>query len=152
MAAGRFETAQTSRMENIKAISAFWNGGNAAWIVLTAMTLLGLAVHRKGQSITDWDLSALVLATVLVAPHIMIQDLDLVLIVVALAITHGQDQVSEGRRRALFLLMLSPAIYLGIRGQAGPTWPVIPAVLLGIFVCCVVQSARRVKYPQLSQV
>jgi hypothetical protein len=89
MARGDFYTSRTQDMHNLKAIVDFWNGGNLVWFLSLAAVLGGLAWPKKALHFYR-DHSAMLLAMILAAPHLKIQDLLLILIVVALVLAHAK--------------------------------------------------------------
>jgi hypothetical protein len=89
----------------------------------------------------DWDLSALVCAVILVAPHVHVQELVLLLVPAALLLREpGRSALLW--RWGLFLLALLPVVPFVVAGQGGGFWPVLPVLLLVLYAACLFQRSR----------
>src|SRR5262249_21620135 len=101
--------------------------------------LLGfLTFGNRTGPFSDWDYCALISGSVLAAPYLLIQELDVMLIVVALMLARW-GPAATGKHRLLLLLMLGPAIYTGL---AGRDMPGVALTLLTLFAVFTVLSFR----------
>ena len=139
-----FREVQMTGMQNLRAVFAFLGFGTVVWLAAIGMVLAALALIRKQDHGRSPDLCALILATILVTPHIFVQDLDLLLIVVALTLHEREDTNLPALRWLLLAAMLPPFVY-----YTGMTsWPIVPIVLAGIFCFFVTGSLKLT--PQLA--
>jgi hypothetical protein len=102
-----------------------------------------------GKSVfTEWEFCAVILAAMLTAPHLKIQDLDLTLIIAALTLTRFTSNASPVWRWLLLLLMLTPAIFVASTPRNAQTYPFIPIVIVVLFVVFLWLGCRGIIEPK----
>ncbi len=71
-------------MQNLRALSHHVGLGDGGWIALSLLVVLGLLVALSGRRWDRWSVSALLLAAVLIPPHLHAYDLAVLIILPAL--------------------------------------------------------------------
>ncbi len=125
-------------MPTIKGITDFFGGSTAAWAVLE-LAVVGMMMLLKTND--AWACSGLVICSILAAPHFLVYDLGLALIVVALLM--AETQISPPMYWLMFLLLQLPFLfYLEVPLMH---WPILPTVLGCLFIRCTL----KVTWPRL---
>ena len=140
MAQEHYYTGRSSSMPNLRGIVGLWGGGMFAWSAAIGLVFGALAFFKHKGPQTEWDHCALVMATILAAPHLLIQELVLTLIVIALVLARLKGHVTAAWRWLLLLLMGLPAVYFDWPGVQEPQAAVIAYVILPIFLLFGFQS------------
>jgi hypothetical protein len=126
-------------MQNLRAVTEFFKAGTIVWVLVVSAVLATVAFMRKQDWGSSSDFCALVLATVLATPHIFVQDVDLIIIVVALTLHERGRIESPGLRWLLLGAMLLPFIYYSGITQ----WPIVPMMLSVVFCFFALGFAAR---------
>jgi hypothetical protein len=144
LARGEIHTAPLTAMYNLNAIVHFFDGGSAAW-VLASIAVLGLVlVTGRWDSANDWSYCALISGSILLAPYVLINELNAMLIVVALIAARSNRKAPALWRWTLLLLMLVPTACFAAFGTAGAS--VVALMLLGffgVFIFCGFRESRQ---------
>lgn len=140
MAAGNFLTAVRTDMPTLRALVDFLGLGTAVW--LGGLAAIIFTVWWT-QSATVWGYCNLIIATILVAPHIQPQELVLVLIIVALLLAEPGISVSRSRVWLIFGFILWQSLARAVfAGAQGNHWPVMPLTFLGVFAHFAYKSTK----------
>ena len=140
MIRGEFHTVLPTDMPTLKAVTYYFGLGNFVWLGACAAVLVALA---RAAPPTDWEYCAVIIAAILVAPHMHPQELVLLLIIVAIVLAERRVGVPVWTRWSLFAFMLAQsAARVLLSGPRGTHWPVIPLGLLVIFAYFLRVSGR----------
>jgi len=143
LAQGYIYTAPLSWMYNLNALVHFLNAGRLAWLATTATVLASLLLRKRRDASGDWDYCALITASVLAAPYLLIQELDVMLIVLALVLAQFREPISLASQWTLFGIMTAPTILYAAKEKGGHDWPIVPITLLITFVIFTFLSFRK---------
>ncbi len=122
-------------MPNLRALSHYLNLGDVGWMAGSALVILGLAVASRKERLEKWSITAFLLASVLVPPHLHVYDLAILLIAPALGFP-----TSNWYQRFYVLLGLLPLI---VYAPTGTAIPLTPAVFFVLFWFAVYRARRR---------
>jgi hypothetical protein len=126
MASGEYLTVHTLHMPNLRALSQFLGLGDVLWAFLSGIVLLLLC--WKSRKTGETSCATLLLAVVLVTPHMHAQDLNLVWIVVALVARRSETVTATFRRMLLGSTLVTTAVlYAAMTSNF-----YLPIVLLGV--------------------
>jgi hypothetical protein len=131
MATAQYATVNTARMTNLKAFSEFIGAGNLIGLILSIL-VVGVLIWRAKDSSRS-SCAALVVAMLLVAPHIHYQDLNPLWIVVALALIDVEKvMLTQGCLLLGGTLFTTFMVFVTAANQ----WnlPIFSIGLLGLFV------------------
>src|SRR5262249_34896281 len=128
---GEIHTAPLSAMYNLNAIAHLLNGGRAAWLTASIAVLGLVLVTGRWDSPNDWSYCALISGSILLAPYVLINELNAMLIVVALMAAGWTGKAPALGRWPLLLLILVPTGCFAAFGTAGAS--VVALMLLGLF-------------------
>jgi len=135
MTRGAFFTVLPTDMPTLRALTYYFGLGTVVWV---AGCLAVLAVLTLCGSGSDWEYCAVVIATILTAPHMHPQELVLLLIIVAVTLSQARGKVSLPLRWVLFSSMLVltavRALFGGIHGSHLPVVPVLLGASLPFFI------------------
>lgn len=137
MAAGEYATVNSARMPNIRALAEYMGYGNTLTILLSAM-VLGLLLWKARDSSVS-SCSALILAVLLLAPHIHYQDLNPLWIIVAMVTPTQRWLVLAGS-------LASTAAVIALASHQS-NLPIFPMALLGLFLAFTIKpKAKELSY------
>jgi hypothetical protein len=143
MATEQYATVNSARMPNIRSLSDFIGYGEAVGIGLS-IVVLGLLLVKRRRA-TDAACAALVLATVLLARHIHYQDLNPLLIVVAMALGKGTVTVAL-RWGLLGGTLLTTALVMSLASRQS-NLPILPVCLLIAFLAFALKKSPATPKP-----
>lgn len=129
MATAQYATVNPSRMPNLRAVSDFVGYGDIVGIILSLLVLSVLLM--KGRMPSDAACSALILATVLLARHIHYQDLNPILIIIAMTLRAAN--VTLLVRCGLLAGTLLTTVVVLYAASHGLNVPILPLSLLAAF-------------------
>jgi glycosyl transferase family 87 len=118
-------------MPNLRSLTSFFGWNTAAWLAAVALVLSGLVWLAHRRPLDDRSCAAMLIATILVAPHFMIYDLTIALVLIAIALP------SVGYWVMVPLLQLPALVVMQLPVFR---WPFLPVVLLLIFGYIVITS------------
>ncbi len=129
-------------MQNLRALSHYLGLGDGGWVALSMLVVVGLAVALRGRRWDRWSVSALLLAAVLVPPHLHAYDLAVLIILPALGFP-----TSNWYQRFYVVLGLLPLAHFALRAHL----PVTPFSLFVLFWLCVYKSRQKLQEPTAPQ-
>ena len=129
MMRGDFRTVLPNDMPTLRAVTYFLGFPDSVWIVAVAILLFVISKTMPSQ---DCEYCAVIVASILGAPHMHPQDLVLLLVVVAMLLVN--IEVISRRTTWVFVgIILSQAVARGLfAGENGNHWPVLPISLIGV--------------------
>jgi hypothetical protein len=143
MASGEYLTVHTLHMTNLRALSLFLGLGDGLWAFVSAIVVLLLC--WKSQKTDETSCAALLLAVVLVTPHIHVQDLNLLWIVVALVARRRALVTATFRRVLLGATLLTTAVlYAAMTNNFYPPIVLLGVVFFFIFLNLVIRNGGTV--------
>ena len=132
MASGDPVNADFSRMHNLRALTHYVGLGDGGWIAGATLVLaLLILVFLRDEHDSVWALVALVLAMLLVSPHL--QGHDLVLLLIPAGLWLSVEAGSPTRGQWLLFLGLSLLVLLRLTVLTNTLWPIVPVALLALF-------------------
>jgi hypothetical protein len=140
MIRGDFLTVLPNGMPTLKALTYFFELPSIVWLAAVGAVLTAV---WKIQPRNDWEYSALVAASVLIAPHMHQHELVVLLIPAAIVLSEFRDNRSAVLRWFLFALMLwHSAVRALFDGGDGKYWPVMPLTIAAVFSLCLYIGKR----------
>jgi hypothetical protein len=140
LAEGQVRTAPLSAMYNLNAITHFLSAGRVALIAGTVAVLALVVLRKRSNPTNDWDYCALICGSMLVAPYLLINELNTLLIVVAVVLARCRGSLGGVWRWLILLSMLLPTACFAFFGNAGSA--IVAFVLLALFCIFTVLSFR----------
>lgn len=137
-------------MHNVRALAHFmflkpWD--SVLWWGTSALVALAtLWAHRSSPQYDRsfaWCWSATVIALLLLSPHLNTHDLALLILPYALILSSCGGDTPALMVTALVSLSISPLLTAALWTASGVNWPVMPVVLIALFLVCLWQSSRR---------
>jgi hypothetical protein len=141
---GKYLSVHTLQMPNLRALSQFMGFGDVLWVVLGLVILTLL--YFKSRETSDASCAALLLAIVLVTPHIHYHDLYLIWIVVALAIRRIPRTTVLLRWGLLGTTLLATAVIYTVMAK-NVYLPIMPLALLAVFIGFVLKDGTLEDLP-----
>jgi hypothetical protein len=140
MASGQYATANTAHMTNLRSISEFFGYGQAGGVVLSLVVLALAALKLTEKS--DISCSVLILAALLIAPHLHYQDLNPIWIVVAMGLGSLSTITTASRWGVLGGTLLTTVLVFTLASRQS-SLPLLPAALLAAFLILTLKSWTR---------
>jgi hypothetical protein len=138
-----YQVNDPTKMPNMRAIIELFSLGEGAWLVAVAGIVCSLALVARTNGTSPWGYCALLLATILVAPHIWYHDLNAIFLVFAIALSQSEKLISPIGRWSAVAAMLLP---WALTGDA-----MRPALPLGIVACFVWFVYLATRDPDVNQ-
>jgi hypothetical protein len=139
MATGDPVNADFSKMHNLRSLAHFMGLGDLGWIAgcLMVLALLIWVLVCAGRN-SIWTLVVLVLAALLVSPHLQGHDLVLLLLPAGLWLS----AVDQSPTRSQWFLFLGLSLLVLLRSSilVSTGWPIVPVVLLMLYVAALYRS------------
>lgn len=137
---GDFLAAHPTKMATLKGLTSFFKLHDFVWIGAVAAVLTGVWKIRASN---DWQYCAVIVASILIAPYMHLQELVLLLIPVALILGRSGKNPSAGLRWSLFGLMLwQSLIQFKIGSLDGNSWPMMSLTMGCLFIFFLYLGAR----------
>jgi hypothetical protein len=137
MAGGEYATVNSARMPNVRALAEYIGYGNNLAILLSLIVLALLLWKARDSSVSSC--AALILAVLLLAPHIHYQDLNPLWIVVAMVTPSQRWLVLAGS-------LASTGVVIALASHQS-NLPIFPMALLGLFLAFTIKpKAKELSY------
>jgi hypothetical protein len=144
LAGGQIRTAPLSAMYNLNAITHFFSAGRIALIAGTAAVLAMVVLRKPSNPTNDWDYCALICGSMLVAPYLLINELNTLLIVAAIVLTRCRGSLGIVWRWLIVVSMLLPTACFAFFGNAGAAIVAFSVLaLFCIFTALSFRDSRR---------
>jgi hypothetical protein len=138
MAGGRYATVNTANMTNLRSISEYLGFGQGG-VILLSLLVMTLAASRCSET-SESSCAAVVLAAILVSPHIHYQDLNPLWIAVAIGLG-SSAVISPVRRWCIFggTVLTTAMVFI----LAARQWrlPFLPLGLLAVFLLLIMRPS-----------
>jgi hypothetical protein len=131
MANGVYATVNSARMPNIRGLVEIIGYGNFVAVIISVVVLALLLWKARDSSISSC--CALILAMLLVAPHIHYQDLNPIWIIVALMMA-DTPEVSSSHRWLMLVGTLTITGVVVVSATYPSIVPILPMALLSLFL------------------
>jgi hypothetical protein len=128
-------------MYNLNAITHYLSAGRIALIAGTIAVLALVVLRKRSNPTNDWDYCALICGSMLVAPYLLINELNTLLIVVAVVLARCSGSLGAVWRWLIVFAMLLPTACFAFFGNAGSA--IVAFVLLALLVIFSALSFRR---------
>ena len=137
MAEGQYSTANAAHMMNLRSISEFLGYGRTGALLLS-LVVLALAAFSLRET-SDASCSALILAALLVAPHLHYQDLNPLWIVIAMGLG-ASTSITPLWRWSVFGGTLLTTVLVFTLASRQSSLPILPVGLLAVFLALTLKS------------